>query len=70
MTTSPVPLVDNAITTSRRRKKKGAVAQPGERKSIGMHLLLAIAAIYFLLCWPLTLASRRLETRLAVAYKR
>lgn len=29
-----------------------------------------VAAIYFLLCWPLTLASRRLETRLAVAYKR
>ena len=29
-----------------------------------------VAAIYFLLCWPLTLASRRLETRLAAAYKR
>jgi polar amino acid transport system permease protein len=29
-----------------------------------------IAAIYFVLCWPLTLASRRLETRLAAAYKR
>lgn len=29
-----------------------------------------VAAIYFLLCWPLTLASRRLEVRLAAAYKR
>jgi polar amino acid transport system permease protein len=29
-----------------------------------------VAAIYFVLCWPLTLASRRLETRLAAAYKR
>lgn len=30
----------------------------------------AVALIYFLLCWPLTLASRRLERRLADAYKR
>jgi len=30
----------------------------------------AVALIYFLLCWPLTLASRRLERRLANAYKR
>jgi polar amino acid transport system permease protein len=29
-----------------------------------------VAAIYFILCWPLTLASRRLEARLAFAYKR
>jgi polar amino acid transport system permease protein len=29
-----------------------------------------VAAIYFILCWPLTLASRRLEARLGVAYKR
>lgn len=29
-----------------------------------------VALIYFLLCWPLTLASRRLEARLAGAYKR
>jgi polar amino acid transport system permease protein len=29
-----------------------------------------VAAIYFALCWPLTLASRRLELRLAAAYKR
>ena len=29
-----------------------------------------VAALYFLLCWPLTLASRRLETRLALAYRR
>lgn len=29
-----------------------------------------VAAIYFLLCWPLTVASRRLEARLAAAYKR
>ncbi len=29
-----------------------------------------VAVIYFMLCWPLTLASGRLETRLAAAYKR
>lgn len=29
-----------------------------------------VAAIYFLLCWPLTLTSRRLERRLASAYQR
>ncbi len=29
-----------------------------------------VAALYFLLCWPLTLASRRLERRLGDAYKR
>ena len=29
-----------------------------------------VALLYFLLCWPLTLASRRLETRLAVAHRR
>ena len=29
-----------------------------------------VAALYFLLCWPLTIASRRLEARLAVAHKR
>ncbi len=29
-----------------------------------------VAALYFLLCWPLTIVSRRLETRLAVAQRR
>ncbi len=29
-----------------------------------------VAALYFLLCWPLTIVSRRLETRLAVAHRR
>lgn len=29
-----------------------------------------VALIYFVLCWPLTLASRRLERRLAFAYQR
>lgn len=29
-----------------------------------------VALIYFALCWPLTLASRRLEHRMAAAYKR
>ena len=29
-----------------------------------------VAALYFLLCWPLTIASRALEARLAVAYQR
>jgi polar amino acid transport system permease protein len=30
----------------------------------------AVALIYFLLCWPLTVLSRRLEARLGAAYKR
>ena len=30
----------------------------------------AVAVIYFLLCFPLTLASRRLERRLGAAYQR
>ncbi|HEV2675586.1 MAG TPA: amino acid ABC transporter permease [Aliidongia sp.] len=29
-----------------------------------------VAAIYFIICWPLTIASRRLEARLAQAYRR
>jgi len=29
-----------------------------------------VAVIYFVICWPLTLASRRLEVRLAQAYRR
>ena len=29
-----------------------------------------VAALYFLLCWPLTIASRRLEARLGVAHQR
>lgn len=29
-----------------------------------------VSVIYFVLCWPLTLAAGRLETRLASAYKR
>lgn len=33
-------------------------------------IFLSVAVLYFLLCWPLTIASRRLETRMAVAYKR
>jgi polar amino acid transport system permease protein len=30
----------------------------------------AVALLYFLLCWPLTVLSRRLEKRLGAAYKR
>ncbi len=30
----------------------------------------AVALIYFVLCWPLTLAATRLERRLATAYRR
>ncbi len=30
----------------------------------------SVAVLYFLLCWPLTIASRKLETRMAAAYKR
>lgn len=29
-----------------------------------------VALIYFVICWPLTMASRRLEARLAQAYRR
>ena len=29
-----------------------------------------VALLYFLLCWPLTIVSRRLETKLAVAHRR
>lgn len=29
-----------------------------------------VAAIYFLLCWPLTITARRMERRLALAYQR
>ena len=29
-----------------------------------------VAALYFLLCWPLTIVSRRLESRLAVSSRR
>ena len=29
-----------------------------------------VAVLYFLLCWPLTMASRKLEQRMAVAYSR
>jgi polar amino acid transport system permease protein len=29
-----------------------------------------VAIMYFVICWPLTLASRRLERRLALAYRR
>jgi polar amino acid transport system permease protein len=29
-----------------------------------------VALIYFVICWPLTIASRRLEARLAEAYRR
>ncbi|MBV9783272.1 MAG: amino acid ABC transporter permease [Acidisphaera sp.] len=29
-----------------------------------------VALIYFVLCWPLTVASRRMERRLATAYRR
>jgi polar amino acid transport system permease protein len=33
-------------------------------------IYMSVAVIYFLLCWPLTLASRRLERRMSVAYRR
>ena len=37
----------------------------------GVFLIFGIVAIiYFLLCWPLTLASGWLERRLATAYRR
>jgi polar amino acid transport system permease protein len=33
-------------------------------------IFMTVAVIYFLLCWPLTIASRRLERRMAAAYQR
>ncbi|MFP7761708.1 carbohydrate ABC transporter permease [Marisediminicola sp. LYQ134] len=59
MTTSPAPLVDEAITESRPRKKR-ASSQPKPKKAVGMHLLLAIAALYFILpLWWLIVAGTK-----------
>jgi polar amino acid transport system permease protein len=33
-------------------------------------VFMTVAVLYFLLCWPLTIASRRLERRMALAYRR
>ena len=33
-------------------------------------IFFSVAVLYFLLCWPLTIASRRLERRMAMAYQR
>lgn len=33
-------------------------------------IYMSVALIYFLLCWPLTMASRKLERRMAFAYRR
>jgi polar amino acid transport system permease protein len=33
-------------------------------------VFMSVAVLYFLLCWPLTIASRRLERRMAQATKR
>jgi polar amino acid transport system permease protein len=33
-------------------------------------VFMTVAVLYFLLCWPLTIASRRLERRMARAYSR
>ncbi len=33
-------------------------------------IFFSVAILYFMLCWPLTIASRRLERRMAAAYQR
>jgi len=33
-------------------------------------IYMTVALLYFLLCWPLTIASRKLERRMAFAYRR
>ncbi len=60
MTTSPLPLIDDAITDSGPRRAKRTATGPGERKHVGMHLLLAVAALYFLLpIWWLVVAGTK-----------
>lgn len=59
MTTSPLPLVDDAITESGRRKKR-AEPRPKGSKSVGLHILLAVASLYFLLpVWWLIVAATK-----------
>jgi multiple sugar transport system permease protein len=59
MTTSPAPLIDEAITSSGTRRQRANV-KPRRRPALGSHLLLAIAALYFLLpLWWLIVAGTK-----------
>jgi multiple sugar transport system permease protein len=59
MTTSPLPLVDESITSTGTRKQHARVKPRGNR-SVGLHILLVIAAIYFLLpMWWLIVAATK-----------
>jgi len=62
MTTSPLPLIDQAITESGTRKKRArrAETEPRPKKSVGMHILLTVAALYFILpLWWLFVAATK-----------
>ena len=59
MTTSPAPLLDDAVTASGPRKK-GGYGKPRRDKSVGLHILLAVASLYFLLpMWWLFVAGTK-----------
>ena len=59
MTTTPAPLVDKAITASGPRTQRPA-RKPNGRTSIGLQILLAFVAIYFLLpLWWLIVAGTK-----------
>lgn len=59
MTTSPAPLVDESVTATGPRKQH-ARAKPRANRSVGLHILLVIAAIYFLLpLWWLIVAATK-----------
>ncbi len=59
MTTSPVRLIDESITSTGTRKQHARI-KPRASRSVGMHVLLAIAALYFLLpLWWLIVAGTK-----------
>lgn len=59
MTHSPAPLLDDAVTHSGPRKKRGN-GKPKREKSVGLHILLAVASLYFLLpMWWLFVAGTK-----------
>lgn len=59
MTTTPAPLLDDAVTASGPRKK-GRNGKPRRDKSVGLHILLAVASLYFLLpMWWLFVAGTK-----------
>lgn len=59
MTTTPAPLLDDAVTAPGPRRKRAA-AKPRRERSVGLHILLAVASLYFLLpLWWLVVAGTK-----------